>query len=106
LLNTEVNMPTHIITIRKVRGIIEVSPQWKTLHKHHYDKVKWKAVPGNLKFLICFGRRTPFSQWHYGTLSPDSGNIKVRPLPGQTIRFKYRVEVGRKSLDPGIIIQW
>jgi len=98
-------MGERIITIRKRRGLLTVDFNQVTLHKGRGDTVKWKSVPSNLKYLVCFGRRTPFKYRHYGKVRPRSGRIEVTPPVGRRMGFKYSIEVGDLLLDPVIIIR-
>lgn len=91
------------ITISKSNGSIVVSQPSPILSKRRKDKVKWVANPQNLKFLVCFGDKTPFKYKHFGNVRPNSGDIKITPSCGMEF-FKYSIEIGKKVLDPGIII--
>jgi len=95
-------MSTKTITIRKTAHSLKVDLDWIVLNKKHDDRAKWKAVPHNLKFVVCFGKKSPFKHLHYGALRPSSGPIRKTAAPG---RYKYTIEVGDRVLDPGIIIR-
>jgi len=97
-------MATKTIKVSVVAGSIVVDPYALFLEISKKDKVKWRGDPANLDFLVCFGDRTPFKHKHFGKLRNQSGPIKVQ-LCGAEEYFKYSVEAGGITLDPGIIIK-
>jgi len=97
-------MSVTIIEISLVAGSIKVEPYAPVLDKSKKDKVKWKAKPSTLDFVVCFGNKTPFRHKHFfSKFRSESGPIKITPC-GAEEYFKYSVEIGDKVLDPGIII--
>ena len=92
------------ITISVVAGSIVVDPYAPVLKKSKKDQVKWKGSSANLDFLVCFGNKTPFKHKHFGNHRNKSGPIKIQPS-GPDEYFKYSVEVGAITLDPGVIVK-
>ena len=97
-------MATKTIKVSVVAGSIIVDPYAPILEISRNDKVRWQGVPASLDFLVCFGDRTPFKRKHFVKLSNKSGPIQAQPS-GAEEYFKYSVEVGTITLDPGVIVK-
>lgn len=67
------------------------------------ETIRWKGTPASLDWVVCFGQESPFQHNHFFKGRDDSGRIVVNLAADKY--YKYSVEVGGSTLDPGIIVR-
>ena len=94
---------TVIIPVDK-NGQLDGEPEPFTIFKKLHQQVFWKASDGNAQFNIEFKEDSPFDYTQFSDLEPYSGLVRRDVLGDPGKYYKYTVRTGKKSIDPGGIV--
>ncbi len=94
---------TVIIPVDK-NGQVDREPQQFTISKRLHQQVLWKASDAKAEFNIEFEEDSPFEYKQFSNLEPYSGLVRREVLGDKGRYYKYTVRTGKKSIDPGGIV--
>jgi hypothetical protein len=94
---------TVIIPVDK-NGEVEREPAPFRISKSLHQQVLWKASDSKAQFNIEFQEDSPFDYKQFSNLEPYSGLVRRDVLGDRGKYYKYTVRTGKKSIDPGGIV--
>lgn len=94
---------TVIIPVDK-NGNVDREPEPFTIFKSLHQQVLWKASDSKAQFNIEFEGDSPFEYKQFSNLEPYSGLVRRDVLGDRGKYYKYTVRTGKKSIDPGGVV--
>ena len=103
-INSEAgSIVTVIIPVDK-HGQVEGEPAPFTIFKSLHQQVLWQASDGKSQFNIEFKEDSPFDYTQFSNVEPYSGLVRREVLGDAGRYYKYTVRTGKKSIDPGGVV--
>jgi hypothetical protein len=78
-------------------------PDRLRLSKRNHDHILWSCLQ-DPNWKVTMQDPSPFKDKVFTAANPDSGEPILTPDPGTCLYFKYAVEAGGLTTDPGVII--
>jgi len=94
---------TVIIPVDK-NGQVNREPEPFKIFKSLHQQVLWKASDSKAEFNIEFEGDSPFEYKQFSNLEPYSGLVRRAVLGDPGKYYKYTVRTGKKSIDPGGVV--
>jgi len=94
---------TVIIPVDK-NGQVDREPEPFRIFKGLHQQVLWKASDSKAEFNIEFEEESPFEYKQFSNLEPYSGLVRREVLGDKGKYYKYTVRTGKKSIDPGGVV--
>lgn len=85
-------------------GELDGEPASFTIFKHLNQQVLWQASDGKAQFNVEFKEDSPFDHTQFSNVEPYSGLVRREVLGDPGKYYKYTVRTGKKSIDPGGVV--
>ncbi len=84
--------------------VLSVAPDQFVISKSKNQQVLWRANDPRALFNVDFKQDSPFQYTQFNNVEPYSGLVRREVLGNPGKYYKYTVTTGKKSLDPGGVV--